>query len=237
MKRVILHAILPLAALLLATRPDARADGAQPPDAAAPGPSYEPKRVTTTRISGPRIDAQTAVLLDEQPSAILFHAGTVVWHGDTPAPPDLPAIRGEVLIPGRLTMTLLLRRNTDLQVNATHTIEIALNPQAQAAHGQVVGLNGLFMTLAQGARGNPLIGSHVTTADNHFLYRLSTFPGDMQRNIALLRNAWLYVPIIYEDGHHAALSLAKGTAGARIFNDAIAAWEKDDAEANGMKAQ
>jgi hypothetical protein len=241
MKRAIVPAISAFAALLLAAGVGAQAaegSTSPPPAAAAQASPYEPKRVQTSRIQMPHIEAQAAILYDDPPpgppKATWFHAGTVLWRIDTPAPPDPPTIRAEILIGGRFTMTLALRRNADPQVTATETIEIAVSPQAGAAHGQVVALQGLFTMALPGAQAAPLIGRRVATEPNHFVYGLSAFAGDTARNIALLRKQpGLDLRLVYEDGHGAWLTLAKGPEGERIFTDAIDAWEKADLDVNG----
>ncbi len=232
MNRAIAHATRTLVAVLLSACWAARAETPtpQPPGAGVAVPVDKPKRVQTSRIYLPHVDAQTAVVYDDPPTTDGFHAGTVVWRLVSATPPELPAIRGEILVPTRFTMTLTLTRDTDPQATGAEMIEITVSPQPGATHGPVVGIQGLFATSSQEARGDPLIGRYVTTAANHFLYSLSTFPGDVDRNSALLRKqAWLYVPIVDEDGHRAALSLAKGAAGERVFDDAIDAWQKADA--------
>ena len=147
-------------------------------------------------------------------------------------------MRGDVLIPSRMTVTFTLRRNTDSQLPATHTIEITFDMPATAPHIVVANVTGVLMNAAQRTHGEPLTGRLITAAPNHFVFGLSAFPSDAERNGALLRDRRRFdIPIVYQDGHRAMLAINKGTAGERILNDAIAAWQKAGAaDANGTNA-
>jgi hypothetical protein len=65
----------------------------------------------------------------------------------------------------------------------------------------------------------PLALSAVKVADNHFELDLGRL--GLDRNIQLLKeHTWFYIPLVYNDGGRALLSIAKDTLGERAFRDA-----------------
>ena len=201
---------------------------AVPPSSGAASLPPAPHAVVTTRIVGTAVNTQSAVLFDNEPSKT-FHAGTVAWHADTASRLD-PTVRGDIDIPGWLSATLTVRRNTDEHLAATHVIDVAFTPSGMP-HADIATVAGFFMKEATQPRGEPLTGRPVTTAANHIVFGLSPFPDDAQRNAMLLHDrAWFQIPIVYQDGHRSVLMVLKGIAGQRIFNDAFAEWKKADFE-------
>jgi hypothetical protein len=78
------------------------------------------------------------------------------------------------------------------------------------------------------ARGVPLKGLTVKTADRSFRVGLSNVAEDRAQNTAVLRdNAWMSIPVIYSTQARAILLIEKGTAGSAIFQDALAAWSRN----------
>lgn len=71
------------------------------------------------------------------------------------------------------------------------------------------------------ARGVPLLGLASKVTNNYFLIGLSE--ANRQRNVQLLKERdWFDVPIVYTSSKRAIL--AKGTPGARAFEQAFRAW-------------
>ena len=65
----------------------------------------------------------------------------------------------------------------------------------------------------------PLALSAVKVADNSFEFDLGRL--DLDRNLRLLKErTWFYIPLVYNDGGRAILSVEKDALGERAFRDA-----------------
>jgi len=176
--------------------------------------------------------AQKVVLYDEDsndPQGKRY-VGSALWRTETVSPgpglaPEI-AVRADVEIPERhMRMTWSLRRNTDKALPASHTIEIMFTLPADFSEGGVNNIPGVLMKQDEQARGVPLAGLAVKVTNGYFLIGLSAVEVDMQRNIDMLKNRdWFDIPIVYTSGKRAILALEKGTAGARVFEEAFRAW-------------
>ena len=63
------------------------------------------------------------------------------------------------------------------------------------------------------------------TAGNLFWLALSSAEPDVERNLLLLRDrSWIDVPLVYETGQRAILTIEKGASGESVFRQALAAW-------------
>ncbi len=78
------------------------------------------------------------------------------------------------------------------------------------------------MKLSEAARGVPLVAHAVQTASNRFVLELSDLAIHRQQNLSLLtERTWLDIPIFYNDGHRAIVTLSKEASGLRAFNEAL----------------
>jgi hypothetical protein len=83
----------------------------------------------------------------------------------------------------------------------------------------------VMMKPAEDARGQPLIGASAKVADGFFWIALSALDADVQANLAMLRDRnWIDLQLVYDTGQRAILTFEKGTAGDRVFSEALAAW-------------
>lgn len=176
--------------------------------------------------------AQKVVLYDEDPSDPQGkrYVGSAIWRTETISPgpglaPEL-AVRADVEIPERrMRMTWSLRRNTDKNLPASHTIEIMFTLPSDFDQKGVNTVPGVLMKPSEQARGVPLAGLSVKVTNGYFLIGLSAVDVDVQRNIALLKERdWFDIPIVYASGKRAILALEKGTPGQRAFEEAFRAW-------------
>jgi hypothetical protein len=201
------------------------------PSAAQPGQA--PARPEQQRQAGPAV-AQRVVLYEEDPNNPdgKRFAGSVVWRTETISPgagqPPEPVIRADVEVPERkIAMTFSLRRNTDKNLPASHTIEILFNLPADFPQGGVANLPGILMKQAEQTRGAPLAGLAVKVTTGFFLIGLSAVASDVQHNLGLLKErSWFDIPIVYNNGSRAILAMEKGNPGDRVFQEAFAAWVK-----------
>jgi hypothetical protein len=176
--------------------------------------------------------AQKVVLYDEDPNDPQGkrYVGSAIWRTETISPgpglaPEL-AVRADVEIPERrLRMTWSLRRNTDKNLPASHTIEVMFTLPADFDQKGVSTVPGVLMKTTEQARGVPLAGLSVKVTNGYFLIGLSAVDVDVQRNVSLLKERdWFDIPIVYASGKRGILALEKGTPGQRAFEEAFRAW-------------
>jgi hypothetical protein len=178
--------------------------------------------------------AQRVVLYEEDPNdpAGKRFVGSAIWRTETISPgPGLPpelTVRADVEIPERqISMTWSLRRNTDPNLPATHTVEIVFKLPPDFPGGGVSNVPGILMKAAEQTRGVPLAGLAVKVTNGFFLIGLSSVEADRERNVSLLKErAWFDIPVVYNNNRRAILALEKGTPGERAFADAFRAWRQ-----------
>lgn len=159
------------------------------------------------------------------------YEGTVVWRTeDSKASSTQLAdrvLRADVEIPERnLRLVLLVRRNSDPSMPASHLAELTFSMPSNVEGGGVGNVPGILMKSNEQARGTPLAGLAVKVTDSAFLVGLSDVAADRQRNIQLLKErAWFDVPLVYDNKRRAILAISKGTTGERAMTDAFGAWE------------
>ena len=183
--------------------------------------------------SGPAV-AQRVVLYEEEPNDPQGKRfiGSAIWRTETVTQPGgrAPelAIRADVEVPERrMTMNLSIRRNTDQNLPASHTIEVMFNLPQDFPPGGISNVPGVLMKQAEQTRGTPLAGLAVKVTNNFFLIGLSAVESEQARNIQLLKErAWFDIPIVYNNNRRAILAIEKGTPGERAFQEAFAAWKQ-----------
>jgi hypothetical protein len=176
--------------------------------------------------------AQRAVLYEEDTSNPQGRKidGSAVWRTETVSPgpgrPSELAARVDIKIPERgMIVTLLLRRNSDQSLPASHVFEITFKVPPSFPDVGVANVPGILMKDSEQSRGKPLNGLTVKVSDGFFMIGLSAVDADQQRNLQLLKEGgWFDIPIYYNDGERAIVALQKGRTGSRVFTDAFAAW-------------
>ncbi|WP_210496809.1 histidine kinase [Microvirga antarctica] len=201
---------------------------------------------TTERVGGPAAPApsapaprqevgvaQRAVFYEEDPatpSTPKAQTGRVVWRlEDVSAGQGQPldtAVSASVDIPDAgLTMKMLLRRNLDTTLPASHTVELSFTTRAGDS-GRVIRDAGLLQFKdEEAARGTPVAGLPVPVRENLFLIGLSNLSGDVERNTELLvRRNWIDLPVRMASGQRAILSFEKGASGEQVLTRAFGQW-------------
>lgn len=160
-----------------------------------------------------------------------IYNATVVWRlenvGGGPGEPVSAAIRGDIDVPeAKLKATLLIRKNTDTTLSASHTINVTFTPAADSAVGGVKLIGPIQMRRADAQAGEKVEGIPVPITDNNFLIGLMR--GDREpRNIQLMRSlAIIDLPLKFNDGRIATINMEKGPSGDRVFAEAIDSWGK-----------
>lgn len=208
-----------------ATPPAAPSATATEPAPAAPASNADEPTIAV---------GQRAIFYEERTSSSQgsAEAGSIVWSVVQESPggdlPPEPAIRGEATIPAndvRLRMTI--RRNADQTLPAAHIVEmIFLTPEGFGG-GVISSVSRMAFKETEQAAGNPLLGIPAKIADGFFLIALSDAPNEIETNLQLLaRRSWIDIPIVYQSGRRALLSLEKGIPGERVFQEALEAWRQ-----------
>jgi hypothetical protein len=215
--------------------PDQEQQQAALPPAAAPSTPAPTAAQPLTPSPGAEanIVAQNAVLYEEQPDnpqrGQAFR-GTVAWRTESVSTgsnaPLETAVKGEVDIPERkVKATVTIRKNVDPALPATHTMEIQFQVPADFPNGGISNVPGVLMKQTAQQRGAPLQGLSVKVTNGFFLVGLADSPTDQGRNAQLLKErGWIDVPVLYDNGRRAIMTLEKGVPGDRVFADAFAAW-------------
>ncbi|WP_201863036.1 histidine kinase [Microvirga soli] len=207
------------------TKIDERVGGGQaPPPAAAGNPA-------------PRQDAgvvQRAVFYEEDPAnpqAPKAQVGRVTWRLEDVNPgqgqPLEKAVIANVDIPDAgVTMRMVLRRNLDTTLPASHTVELTFTTREDDTNRVIRDVGLLQFKSEEAARGTPVAGLPVPVRENLFLIGLSNLQADIARNTQLfVRRNWVDLPVRMASGQRAILSFEKGGSGEQVINDAFSQWQ------------
>jgi len=212
--------------------PTAAATVAANPTAATPqDPIPSPSATSATAPAIPANSSRAAFLVaapqDVQKPTVSL--GSVVW-SSPPANPGQgggPGVRADVEIPElKLRATMLLRKNVDPSLPASHTIDLRLAFDDGAPFKGVKDVGVPQMRREDGPAPTPLLGVRVVINDSYFLIGLNRNDADIQRNIdAITSSGWFDFPMLLPDGRIAKLTFEKGAEGDKIFASALAAWK------------
>jgi len=137
-----------------------------------------------------------------------------------------PEIVGNVEVPERaLKIKLAIRRNTDETLPASHIVEVVVDAPSDFPGKGVRDVPRVVFKPSEDARGQPLIGASARVADGFFWIALSGVESDVTANLNLLKDRiWIDLPLVYDSGQRAILTIEKGTPGERVFERALTAW-------------
>jgi hypothetical protein len=175
--------------------------------------------------------AEFYVAYPNQPEKVEhIYSGTVLWRLENAGSADggqlRPAIRGDVDFPdAKVKATILIQRNTDQALSASHTISIALKFLGGDVKG-VSQIGNIELRRPDAQRGQPVAGIPVPINESNFLIGLMRGPAEV-RNVQLLRTpAIIDIPLKLSDNRLATFNLEKGASGERVFSDALDAWAR-----------
>ncbi|BAM92453.1 conserved hypothetical protein [Bradyrhizobium oligotrophicum S58] len=183
----------------------------------------------TVGVSAPVITPAQAFLYYEDPQDPKGKRvpGKVLWSLEQSKGPRLdaaPSIKGEIEIDNGTKVTISLRRNAELELPASHVMDLKFDWTDQAVSG-LASLRGIGLKGEEAERGTALVTQTAKVTPKYFMVALSANEVDTKRNVMLLRGKqWFDIPIVYEGGNRALLSIEKGTEGDRVFKDAFASW-------------
>lgn len=204
------------------------AEGAKFNERVGGGPPTPPAGAARSEIGV----AQRAVLYEEDatnprapPKASV---GQVTWRLDAvnagQGQPLETVVRAQVdIAEAGLKMTLLIRRNLDTTLPASHTAEIAFVTKAGES-GRAIRDVGLLQFKEEfSTRGTPVAGQRITLGENLFVIGLLS--SDLQRNADLMKRGWIDLPLLMASGQRAVLTFEKGAPGEQVMNDAWKQWQ------------
>jgi hypothetical protein len=152
-------------------------------------------------------------------------SGTVDWSRGTDETGQ-PTLIGKASIPARnLSVELLIRKNSDPSLPASHLMEINFSVSETFIGGSIAGLPGVLLKNEELVQGAPLVGASARVVGNSFLFALSATPADSQANSNLLTTRkWMDLALIYASGKRAIITLEKDATAQQLFADVFAAW-------------
>lgn len=132
--------------------------------------------------------------------------------------------RGYVYIPERaLSLTLTLVKGGNQPITARPALEMRFYLRADFPFGGIGNIQGLLTRVAEHTPGIRVPG--IVTPDpfhGTFRFEAGTTREEAQRNTQFLQeHAWLSIPIIYNNGGRAVLSIEKRDAGKRTFESTL----------------
>lgn len=182
----------------------------------------------TTDIAALNPEGSQSLLLeasdDGKTGAVPF-SGTVEWTQGKDET-GLPTLVGKASIPARnLGVDVLIRKNVDSTLPASHLMEISFKVSDSFIGGSVAGLPGVLLKNEELVQGAPLVGASARVVGNSFLFALSASPEDTTANSELLTSRkWIDLAVIYATGKRAIITLEKDSAAQTMFNEVFQAW-------------
>ncbi len=204
----------------------------QPQEQVVPPAASEEQPTLTDQPTPPGASAQ-ALLIEEASGgsgSANTLGGSVQWElaDEDGAQGPGKVISGTVTVPDRnLSLMITIRRNTDPDLPASHTVELVFDLPKDFPGGGIANVPGMIMKATPRSTGQPLVGAVVPVTDNFFLVGLSEGDLDRERNVSELKSRdFIDIPLVYENGGRAVLSIAKGEEGQQVFSQAFEAWQK-----------
>lgn len=196
-----------------------------------PQATEAPKPVAPMPQQPVALVAQKAILYEEGKigGQALISPGRIIWQtapDPTDPKPGAIQLKARIEIPDRkLVVDLSMHPNADTSFPASHMVELRFDVPPDFDGKSVTQVPGLILKPTEQARGDGLSGAAAKVADNLFWVALGAAEADRSRNLKLLKErGWIDVPLLYETGRRAILTLEKAGAGDQVFSDALNAW-------------
>lgn len=132
-------------------------------------------------------------------------------------------IRASVWLNERQIATLLLHRNVDAAVPASHVIELIFQPAFSLKGAAVVSIGPASLRDRPDEKGEELVAFPFEIAPGHFVMTLSPNLDSLRQNIRLLtEKSWIGIPLNLSNGTVSLLVLQKGLGGSRLLRSMMA---------------
>jgi hypothetical protein len=192
---------------------------------AAPAPAANVQAVPVSQRAALLVDAP------DDPQRVRTFVGNVVWRLDNVSrgtgQPLAVGVRAEIDLPeARMRAVMLIQKNTDETLPASHTMELRFMPTEGGPIPGVQQISTPQLRKDDTPAGDPLAGVPAPIMRNFFLIGLTRGDLATSRNIDLIRSrGWFDVPMLLSDQRIAKITFEKGAAGERIINEAFDAWK------------
>lgn len=197
----------------------------QPATQQPPRPAAEPTAPVAQRSA---ILVQAAV---NDMQNVETHIGTTVWRVEESRRPGAngsPAVRADVDIAAvGMKFVLLIEKNNDATLRASHMMTLRFLPQEGAAIPGVAEIGTPQMRNESSPAVEPLAGAQAKITDNIYIVALSADPTLVSRNIDTLKTrGWFDIPIRLADGRISKITIEKGAPGDRLIEQALEQWQR-----------
>lgn len=188
---------------------------------------------TTTTTPASNLFTASAILYEERKgsSQADISTGNIVWElveqgSEAFGASGLPSVRGNTRIQSRdINVRVEIMRNLDSSLPASHVIELEFKPGVLATADEVNNIAGIVTKANEQENGKLLSGAVVKVSDTLFWVAMSAQAADLASNtVALQKQSWFDIPIVFKSGKRAILTLEKGTAGTKAIDQAFVAW-------------
>ena len=182
------------------------------------------------RIPGPLPSAARAAMLiasADNPQKPVVTLGSTVWW-TIPAPQGQPiAVEADADIPDlKMHAAMILRKNADPTLEATHTIDLKFTFQDGAPFNGFKDVGLPQMRKLDSTASEALTSVKVKIGDDYFLFALAKGEQDAARNLDLMRTrAWFDFPLLLNDNRIAKLVFQKSAEGEAMLAKAFDAWK------------
>ncbi|WP_321341860.1 hypothetical protein [uncultured Cohaesibacter sp.] len=151
-------------------------------------------------------------------------AGEVLWSLEGEG--DSAVVVIDATIPDKkMSFHITMKKNQDAELPASHLIEISATHADADPSKAIVKIPGLILKPTEQSRGEGLVGASIRIADDLHWVALTSGDREERYNLELLHlRGWIDIPIQYETGRRAILTLEKGEAGDQVITRAIKDW-------------
>jgi hypothetical protein len=168
------------------------------------------------------------VIASDSPRNPVVSLGSTVWSTIPPAPgqPARVAVQADADIPDlKMHATMILRKNTDPTLQATHTIDLKFSFADGAPITGVKDVEAKMRNLGSTA-SEALRSVKVKISDVYFLIALTKGDQDAAPNLDLMQTrAWFDFSLLLNDDRIAKLVFEKSTKGEAMLAKAFEAWK------------
>ena len=175
--------------------------------------------------------ARAAMLIAsaDNPQKPVVNLGSTVW-STIPAPQDRPsgvAVQADADIPDlKMHASMILRKNTDPTLQATHTIDLKFTFQEGAPFKGFKDVGLPQARKLNSPASEAMSAVKVKIGDDYFLFALANGDQDAARNRDLIQTrAWFDFPLLLNDGRIAKLVFQKSAEGDAMLQKAFEAWK------------
>jgi hypothetical protein len=175
--------------------------------------------------------ARAAMLIAsaDNPQKPVVNLGSTVW-STIPAPAGQPsgvAIEADADIPDlKMHASMILRKNGDPTLQATHTIDLKFTFQDGAPFNGFKDVGLPQMRKLDSTGSEALSSVKVKIGDDYFLFALAKGDQDAPRNLDLIQTrAWFDFPLLLNDNRIAKLVFQKSSEGQAMLEKALDAWK------------